>query len=100
MSSMRSASSITRYVTRRKLANACQLSHQVRLGGCLLGFAGLKHVDEPSGRRNNDFHATLEITDLRPLGRATVDGGVAYARVGSKLGAFLLDLNRQFASGC
>jgi hypothetical protein len=80
-----------------------------------IGLAGLKHVDKTTGRGDDNLGAALEVADLLTLGHATVDTlcawtasgmlryiwqkgathGIPDSRRRAKLGALLLDLDRE-----
>ncbi len=56
-----------------------QVSYSTKV--CLLSF---QHIYQASRGSNHNLHAALKVTDLRTLRCATVDSGVADARIGSK----------------
>jgi len=80
-----------------------------------ISLLGFQHVDETAGGGNDNFDAPGEVTNLRTLGSAAINRGIANPRVrtskyselephlvkGSlpKLCALLLDLNSKLTSG-
>lgn len=61
--------------------------------------ARLEHVDQSTGRGNDNFGTSLEVSDLASLGGSSVDGGVSDARRLSELGALGLDLDGELSGG-
>lgn len=59
----------------------------------------LQHVNQTSGGSDNYLNATLQVSDLWAFWCTTVNCGVANSRIRSELGALLLDLYSEFASG-
>ena len=64
-----------------------------------VGLVLLKHVDKTTRSGDHNLDTALKVTDLRTLWRATINGSVSDARVGTKLGAFGLDLNSELSCG-
>jgi hypothetical protein len=60
--------------------------------------ARLQHVNQSTGRGDDDLRPSLQVSDLTSLRRASVHGSVADLGRGSKLRALNLDLDGEFSS--
>lgn len=60
---------------------------------------GLQHVNQTTGSSDDYLDTTLQVANLRPFRRTTIDSGVTYAGVRAKLRAFLLYLDSKFSGG-